>query len=59
MHCGRPLKPDEIAIYKRLVNRGAESYLCLTCFADKYKVTEAQLHEKIRFFRNMGCTLFG
>ncbi len=57
--CGRTLVPDEIAIYKRLVNRGATEYLCLTCFAEKYRVTEEQLHEKIRFFRNMGCTLFG
>ena len=56
--CGRPLTHDEVGIYKRLVNRGAEEFLCLTCFAAKYKVTEAQLREKIQLFKNMGCTLF-
>lgn len=57
-NCGRTLVPDEIALYKRLVNRAASEYLCLSCFAEKYKVTEKQLHEKIQLFKDMGCTLF-
>ena len=56
--CHRPLVRDEIAIYKRLVHRGATEFLCLTCFAEKFKVTEEQLREKIQLFRDMGCTLF-
>lgn len=56
--CGRALTHDEIAIYKRLVNRGATEYLCLTCFAKEFRVTEEQLEEKINLFRNMGCVLF-
>ena len=58
MTCGRKLECDEIAIYKRMVNRGATEYKCLTCFAEYYKVTEDLLREKIEHFRNMGCTLF-
>ena len=57
-NCQRPLESDEIGIYKRLVHRGATEFLCLTCFAEKFKVTEEQLREKIRLFRDMGCTLF-
>ncbi len=56
--CGRKLVNDEIAIYKRMVNRGATEYLCLTCFAAYYRVTEDLLREKIEHFREMGCTLF-
>lgn len=56
--CHRPLERDEIAIYKRLVHRAATEYLCLTCFAEKFKVTEEQLREKIQLFRDMGCILF-
>ena len=56
--CGRKLVNDEIALYKRMVNRGASEYLCLTCFAAYFRVTEDLLKEKIEHFREMGCTLF-
>lgn len=57
-HCGRELTPDEIAIYKRMVNRGAEDFLCITCFAEKFNVSEELIREKIVHFKQMGCTLF-
>lgn len=56
--CGRPLTKDEIALTKKLVNRGAESFLCLSCLAEKFGVSEELLMEKIVQFRQMGCTLF-
>ena len=56
--CGRKLEPDEIAIYKRMVNRGAEDFLCISCFAAEFRVSEELIREKIRHFREMGCTLF-
>ncbi len=58
MTCGRELHPDEIAIYKRLVNRGAESYLCISCLSAHFRVDESLIREKIRHFREQGCTLF-
>ena len=48
MQCGRELTHDEIAIYKRMVNRGAKEYLCITCFAKKFKVSEELIRESIR-----------
>lgn len=57
-HCGRILTPDEIAIYRRMVNRGAEEFLCLSCFAAEFSVSEELIREKIRHFKEMGCTLF-
>ena len=58
--CGKELHKDEKAIYKRLINRGAaeEELLCKTCLADKLAVSEAIIDEKIKHFREIGCTLF-
>ena len=56
--CGRPLVPDEKALTKKMINRGAESFLCLSCLADHFEVPEEALLRKIKEFREMGCTLF-
>ena len=56
--CGRPLSSDEIAVYRRLVNRAAEQCLCIFCFAKEFSVTEELIRQKIRQFKEMGCTLF-
>lgn len=56
--CGRDLLPDEIGLYKRIVNRGATEYLCMTCLAEKFECSEELLKRKIEHFRNMGCLLF-
>ena len=56
--CGSMLTEDEIAIYRRMVNRGAQECLCITCFARKFDVTETMIRDKIEQFRAAGCTLF-
>ncbi|HIW73680.1 MAG TPA: hypothetical protein H9684_05110 [Firmicutes bacterium] len=56
--CGKPLTGDEIAIYKRMVNRGADSFLCIPCLSRFFKVDEARVREKVEHFRRQGCTLF-
>ena len=56
--CGRPLTPDEIALTRKMVNRGAVRFCCLSCLADHFDVPEDTLRQKIREFREMGCTLF-
>ena len=56
--CARPLEPDEIALTRKLINRGAVRFFCLSCLADHFDVTEEILRRKIRDFREMGCTLF-
>ncbi|MBQ2957832.1 MAG: hypothetical protein IJE08_15405 [Clostridia bacterium] len=56
--CGRPLTKDEIALTKKLINRGAEKFFCLTCLAKSFSVSEELLKEKIEQFKRMGCTLF-
>ena len=56
--CGRALEDDEIAIYRRMVNRAAQHFLCVSCLAEAFGVAEALVYEKIEHFRAMGCTLF-
>ena len=58
LQCGRPLQPDEIGLTRKMVSRGADRFFCLSCLACRFDVTEDTLREKIREFREMGCTLF-
>lgn len=56
--CGKELTPDEVAITRKLVNRGTKTYYCIGCLADAFEVTEEDIREKIQYFKKMGCTLF-
>ncbi|MEA4833295.1 MAG: hypothetical protein VB118_11870 [Oscillospiraceae bacterium] len=56
--CAKELEHDEIAIYKRMVDRGASEFLCVKCMAEYFGVTEELIREKIEHFRRQGCTLF-
>ena len=56
--CGRALTPDEEGLYRKLFNRAADSFLCISCTADYLEVSTDLLEEKIRQFKKMGCTLF-
>ena len=58
MKCGRELVPDEIGFHRKLVNRGASEYMCMTCLARFFDCSEELLRKKILQFREMGCTLF-
>ena len=56
--CSRILIPDETALTKKMINRGADRFFCLSCLAEHFEVSENALQQKIREFREMGCTLF-
>ena len=58
LQCGRLLEADEIALTKKLINRGASHFFCLSCLAARFEASEDDLRAKIREFREMGCTLF-
>jgi len=57
--CGRVLTADETGLHKKLFNRAADSFFCIDCCAAYFGVTRELLEEKIRQFKDMGCTLFG
>ncbi len=58
MECGRHLTPDEIGLYKKMVNRGAKRFLCIDCLAAYFGTTVAAMEERIAHFRATGCSLF-
>lgn len=58
MQCGRALHGDEIALHKRMINRGAKAHLCLTCLSKYFGCSEDVLRDKIAYFRQIGCKLF-
>ena len=49
---------NEIAIYRRLIHREAEEYLCKKCLAASLGVSEEDIDKKIEHFKSIGCTLF-
>ena len=57
--CGKELEKDEVAIYLKLVNRGATEYMCIDCLADYYQVSRKAIEDKIKFIKESGkCMLF-
>lgn len=56
--CNKKLERDEIAIYLRLVHRGAKEYLCIPCLALYFKCSEDDIRARIENLKVMGCTLF-
>ena len=56
--CGKPLSVNEIGLHKRLINRGAEEYMCKACLAKHFNVSAELLDEKIKLYIMQGCTLF-
>ena len=56
--CNEKLERDEISIYLRLVNRGANEYLCIPCLAEYFKCSQEDIRARIENLKAMGCTLF-
>ncbi len=56
--CGGKLTHDDIAMTRKLINRGAKQFMCLSCLAAFYKVPVSRLEEKMEEFKKSGCTLF-
>jgi hypothetical protein len=58
-NCKKELTHDEMAMYRKMVNRAAEDFLCLPCLSRYFSIDEDALKEKIEYFKKSGCTLFG
>lgn len=56
--CRMSISKDEVAITKRLVNRGTTTYYCAPCLADAFGITTEDIQRCIRHYKRMGCTLF-
>lgn len=49
---------DEIGINLKLLGAGNPDYYCLPCLAEYMDCTVEDLQEKIKQFKEDGCTLF-
>ena len=59
MRCGKNLKSDEIALYRKLIWREASEYLCIECLAGDLSSTPERLNQLIDYFRTrQRCCLF-
>lgn len=56
--CGAPLSADEMALTRKLINRGATAFLCLDCLAAFFGCDTDLLRRKAEQFRRDGCALF-
>ncbi|TRZ53442.1 hypothetical protein D4S03_01775 [bacterium] len=56
--CNVILTSNETALYRKLVLRSAETFLCIDCLAEHFQVDRALLEEKIDYFKRIGCALF-
>ncbi len=56
--CGRALTADEVALSKKLINRASTRFFCVDCLAEAFDVSSNALHEKIQYYKRIGCTLF-
>ena len=58
VNCGCSLSADEVAVTKKLINRGATVFFCVSCLANRFDVTLQDILDRIAYFRETGCTLF-
>ena len=53
--CGKsPLSKDEIGLVKKLIDKKAEQFYCLSCLADYFEVTEEELLAKVEQSKKRG-----
>ncbi len=59
MRCDAKITGDEIALYRKIVFRGANQFLCLDCLAKDSSTTRNDLEKLIAYFHKTGiCSLF-
>ena len=56
--CGAALSADEVGLTRKLLDRGARTFLCIGCLAAFFGCDEARLRQKAEQFRREGCVLF-
>ena len=56
--CGKEIGALDEGLSKKLINRATHEFMCISCLAEHFGVSEERLREKAREFRSAGCTLF-
>ncbi len=58
LKCTKELAPLDIAMHRKMVNRKADSFMCLDCLGEHFNITREMLEEKAEQFKKNGCSLF-
>ncbi|MCI2088829.1 MAG: hypothetical protein LKK10_11220 [Prevotella sp.] len=56
--CNTELKKDWIALHRKLLDKDAKEFLCISCLADTFGCEVEDLEIKIEEFKEEGCVLF-
>ena len=56
--CNKELSKNEIGLTKKLINKNAKDYYCISCMAEYLEVTVEELEDKIEEYKDEGCKLF-
>ena len=56
--CGVRLSADEMGLNYKMINRGVEKFLCLSCLSAAFRTPAAKLLELAEHFRAAGCAMF-
>lgn len=56
--CGAELCQLDKALHRKLISRGAESFMCKRCLSLHFSIDEAKLDELAEYYKKQGCTLF-
>ena len=58
--CNSALLDDDIAIYRKLIYRGADEFLCIDCLGKQLGCTRDKIEQLIKYYRESGqWKLFG
>lgn len=56
--CGAEIGQLDVALTKKLINRGADRFYCKKCLASCFRVSEDYLIEKAIEYQKQECKLF-
>ena len=56
--CDKSITADEIALHKKLFSKTSTEFMCISCAAEYFEVTRELLEEKIKQYKDIGCSLF-
>lgn len=56
--CDKIITSDEVALSKKLINRGTKDFFCINCLSEFFNVSQTNLENKIVYYKKFGRTLF-
>ncbi len=59
IRCEEALTADDIALFRKLICREAEEYMCISCLAEDLGIPRQKLDELVDYYHRTGiCCLF-